>query len=82
MACECAVLASHAGAWQDIITEGQHGFTIPCDDIEATRSALSRLLTSDLAAMGHTGRKHVEEHYTIQREATALVNFYQKVLNQ
>jgi mannosyltransferase len=81
MACECAVLASHAGAWQDIIVEGEHGFTVPCDDINATRLALEKLLSADLNEMGRAGRAHVERHYTVQREATALVDFYQLILN-
>lgn len=82
MASEAAVLASHAGAWQDIITDGLHGFTVPCDDLESTRKALAKLLKADLLSMGKAGRKHVEAHYTIDREASALVDYYQKVLAQ
>lgn len=82
MASGCAVLASHAGAWQDIATEGIHGHTVPCDDVEATREALANLLTADLHAMGSKGRRHVEQSYTIQREASALVEFYQKALRE
>lgn len=80
MACECAVLASHAGAWQDIITEGTQGSLAPCDDLKATREALAKLLKSDLPTMGRAGREHVEEHYTVQREAAALVDFHQHIL--
>ncbi len=82
MASGCAVLASHAGAWQDIITEGLHGFTVPVEDLEATQAALERLLESDLVEMGIAGRKHVEQDYTIQREANSLVDFYQSVLQR
>jgi hypothetical protein len=32
--------------------------------------------------MGDAGREHVEMHYTIQREAKSLVNFYQKILHK
>jgi len=81
MACECAVLASHAGAWQDVITEGRHGFTVPCDDVQATTAALEKLLSTDLHKMGRAGRAHVEAHYSVQREAAALVAFYQRILN-
>lgn len=81
MASGCAVLASYAGAWQDIITEGLHGFTVPIDDLEATQTSLEKLLDTDLDEMGSAGREHVEKHYTIQREAKSLVNFYQSILH-
>ncbi len=82
MASGCAVLASHAGAWQDIITEDLHGFTVPCGDVTATRERLARLLTDNLNTMGKAGRHHVEQSYTIQREASALANFYQEILQK
>jgi len=82
MASGCAVLASHAGAWQDIIADGLHGFTVPVDDLKATQASLEKLLDADLEKMGSAGREHVEMHYTIQREAKYLVNFYQKILHK
>lgn len=81
MACGCAVLASHAGAWQDIITEDVHGLTVPCDDLSGTKKALAKLLKAELAEMGIAGRQEVEKNYTIQREAAALVDFYQETLS-
>jgi len=80
MASGCAVLASHAGAWQDIVTEGRHGSLVPCDDLDATREKLDLLLKADLLKMGQAGRAHVEEHYTVAREAAALVGYYQSIL--
>lgn len=80
MASQAAVLASHAGAWQDIITEGTHGFLVPCDDISATREKLATLLKADLLKMGQAGRTHVEAHYTVKREAASLVDYYQSIL--
>ncbi len=82
MASGCAVLASHAGAWQDIITEDSHGLTVPCGDCVATEKALAKLLKANLAEMGVAGRQEVEENYTVQREAAALVDFYQKTLSR
>ena len=81
MACECAVLASHAGAWQDIITEGEHGYTVPCGDVEATREALEKLLADPekLLDLGCAGRLHVEEHYTTERVARQLCDYYKQV---
>ncbi|MGJ8697642.1 MAG: glycosyltransferase family 4 protein [Verrucomicrobiaceae bacterium] len=78
MASGSAVLASHAGAWQDIITEGDHGYTVPCGDVEATRTKLALLMADPekLLQMGRAGRQHVEAHYSIEREAAALCDFY------
>lgn len=81
MASGCAVLASHAGAWKDIVTDDLHGKLVPCDDLPATKAALKELLASDLEKMGEAGRQHVHQHYTIDREAKALVSFYQKLLS-
>ncbi|MGD1979228.1 MAG: glycosyltransferase [Akkermansiaceae bacterium] len=80
MASGCAVLASHAGAWQDIITNGIHGETVPCGDVPATQAALKKLLSGDLDEMARVNRLHVENHYTVAREAAALVDFYQSIL--
>ncbi|MEJ6728776.1 MAG: glycosyltransferase family 4 protein, partial [Akkermansiaceae bacterium] len=83
MASGSAVLASHAGAWQDIISEDVHGFTAPCGDVSATREKLATLISDHekLLEMGRAGRRHVEEHYTIDREAQSLCDFYRKIQN-
>jgi len=80
MASGCAVLASHAGAWQDIVEDKVHGYSVPCDDIDATRAALAKLLADDLHAMALKGRQTVEQSYTVQSEARALTDFYQEIL--
>ncbi|YCM45986.1 glycosyltransferase family 4 protein [Verrucomicrobiaceae bacterium 227] len=82
MGCGCAVLASHAGAWLDIVEDGTHGRIVPCDKLEATREALAHLLSADLKSMGLNGRRHVEQFYTVQREASALTGFYRKILQE
>ena len=80
MASGCAVLASQAGAWPEIITEGTHGFTVPCGDIETTHARLAELTASPegLAAMGRAGRKHAEENYSVAREVEALCAYYRR----
>lgn len=81
MASGCAVLASHAGAWQDIVTPGVHGEIVPCDDLAATRAALEKLLATDLTALARINRRDVEDHYSVQREAGALVDYYEEILD-
>ena len=81
MASGTAVLASEAGAWKDIVREGKDGFIVPCDDIEATQTKLNLMLASHeaLATMGLQGRKHVEQHYTLEREAQTLCKFFRQL---
>lgn len=82
MASGTAVLASEAGAWKDIIRQGTDGFTVPCGDIPATRQKLATLLSDypKLLELGNNGHQRVLEHYTIQREATSLAQFFHSLL--
>lgn len=77
MASGTAVLASEAGAWKEIVTPGSDGMVVPCEDIGATTSALNSLLEDPdkLITMGTKGREHVEQHYSLKREAQQLCNF-------
>lgn len=77
MACETAVIASEAGAWKDIIREGVDGHIVPCGDLDATRQQLDQLMSKpeQLQELGRQGRKRVEAHYTIEREARQLTEF-------
>lgn len=78
MASGCAVLASRAGAWEDIVREGVHGHLVPCDDLPAVQEALDKLLAkpAQFSSMGEAGRKHVETHYSVERESAALADYY------
>ena len=81
MASGTAVLASEAGAWKDIVEDGVDGRIVPCDDLTATRVALAEMLKSPekLEEMGEKGHLKIEAHYTIEREARALCDFFKKV---
>ena len=81
MASGTAVMASEAGAWRDIIREGQDGTIVPCDNIEATQAKLNGMLGSieELTEMGIEGRKRVEQNYTLEREAQKLCEFFRQL---
>jgi len=81
MASGTAVLASEAGAWQDIVREGQDGFIVPCNNIETTSAKLDLMMASGeaLTTMGSQGRKRVEEHYSLEREARELCEFFRQL---
>jgi mannosyltransferase len=77
MASGVAVLTSEAGAWKDIVRPGTDGFIVPCDDLGATRNHLDLMMSepAKLLEMGQHGREHVEQNYTLEREAAALSGF-------
>lgn len=75
MASGTAVVASQAGAWPDILAAHDVGRLVPCGDVAATSSALDALLGDDEARYGCASRgvDAVAQHYTVAREAQALV---------
>ncbi len=81
MASATPVVATEAGAWRDIVADGEDGFRVPREDIGAIRNRLRQLLAGPeaAAAMGAKARRKVENHYTIEREAMAMVSFFKKV---
>jgi mannosyltransferase len=82
MSSGCAVLASRAGAWPDIIEPGVHGELVNCGDLAATSDALNKLLSSPekLNTMGAAGRQHVLAHYKIEQEADSLCTLYKRLI--
>ena len=81
MASGTSVIASEAGAWQDIVRPGLTGEIVPCGDIIATRNKL-KLLLSDiqkLEEMGRNGRKIAEENYSLKNEAYSLTHYFWKL---
>ena len=82
MASSTAVLTSEAGAWKDIVENGVHGYCVPTGDSTAIGEKLTLMLRdpAKLRTMGNAGRKHVEQHYTNQREAEQLCQFFKQML--
>jgi mannosyltransferase len=77
MASGCAVLTSRAGAWPDIVSEGEVGYTTTTGDLASVKAALT-LLLEDMqrtARMGETGRRLVEARYSVEREAQQLTDY-------
>ena len=83
MASGVPVLTSEAGAWKDIVENGVHGYCVPTGDSPAIEEKLRLMLSNPdkLTEMGAAGRTHVEKHYTNQREAQQLCEFF-KQLNE
>jgi len=81
MSSEAAVLASQAGAWEEIIRPGTDGYIVPVNDQQAVTEKLTLMLSdrAQLAQMGRNGRERVEMDYTIEREASDLVNYFKSL---
>lgn len=77
MASGSAVIASEAGAWQDIVSDGVDGYIVPCDDLASTQKKLDLLMSqpNKLHEMGAHGRQRVEQSYSLEREAKDLTAF-------
>ena len=81
MASGCAVLASEAGAWGEIVQD-DFGRLVPRDDLEQTIQGLIELIklpADKLHNMGKQARLEIEQNYKIEREAQRLVDFYQSL---
>ena len=82
MASGVAVLTSDAGAWPEIVREGIDGHTVASENMMDLSATLANMLASpeSLISMGQQGRQRIEQHFTIEREAESLVNYF-KTLN-
>ena len=83
MACGTPALACHGvGAFDAQIVPGETGALCARDDAAAMTEALRRLIDDRpaLAAMRGRARAHVMEHFTIEREARALIAIYREML--
>jgi len=81
MASGCAVLASDAGAWGDIVQD-DFGRLVPRDDLEQMTQSLielNKLPAEILHNMGKQARLEIEQNYNIEREAQQLVDFYRSL---
>jgi mannosyltransferase len=82
MSSGAAVLASEAGAWPEVVEEGKNGYVVPVNDLPAVVEKMDLLLSDPqkLAQMGVAGRARVLAHYSVQREAKQLVEFYNTLM--
>ncbi len=78
MSSGAAVLATEAGAWQEVIRDDIDGYVVPVNDLKALKEKMDHLLSEParLLQMGVAGRKRVLQYYTVEREARALCDFF------
>ncbi|MEJ2362672.1 MAG: glycosyltransferase family 4 protein [Gammaproteobacteria bacterium] len=81
MSSGAAVLATQAGAWEEIVRPGIDGYIIPVNDQAAVTEKLSLLMADpeNLNKMGKAGRAQVEKQYSVEHEARRLVDFFRSL---
>lgn len=78
MSSGAAVLATQAGAWEEIVRPGVDGYIVPVNDQAAVTEKMSLLMDdpANLLKMGQAGRAQVEKQYSVEHEARRLVDFF------
>lgn len=82
MASGTAVVASDAGAYSEMIVEGETGSVVPAGDYTALREALRTYFENPALAgqQGWSGREHVRVAFAIEKEANSLAEIYETLL--
>ena len=83
MACGVPVVATTAGAFDELVMEGTTGRLVPPGDVGRMRAAVDAALASPdtLRRWSATARRHVEEGFRIEDEAAALNALYRELLD-
>ena len=81
MSSGAAVLATQAGAWEDIIRPGVDGYIVPVNDQQAVTEKMDLLLsdTDTLLELGRNGRANVEQQYGVEHEAQRLIDYFRSL---
>jgi mannosyltransferase len=81
MSSGAAVLATEAGAWEEIVRPEIDGYIVPVNNQQAVIEKMDLLLSNPekLIQMGIEGRKRVETIYRVEDEATRLIAFFRSL---
>ncbi len=82
MACGVPVIATTAGAFPEVIADGETGVLVPPGDAPAIADAIDRLLADPArrAAMGVAGVRRIREHFSWRVCAERTAELYEEVL--
>ncbi len=84
MASGCPVVATRAGAWPELITEGEDGYLVPPGDSAALAEALLKITTDSnvLLKMAEKARQKVLSRYQIAAEADGICSVYRELFSR
>ena len=76
-----ALVASRTGGIPEIVIEGETGLLVPINDPHALAHAMQGLLADPGSArrMGAAARRHVLQHFTMERCSSDYAEIYQRV---
>lgn len=83
MASGVPAVTSHAGAFEEMVRDGETGYLATTGDAAALSEAIGKLAADPerAATMGRAARADVEERFNITREAAALNAIYRDLLD-
>jgi glycosyltransferase involved in cell wall biosynthesis len=84
MACGTPVVATTAGAFPEVIADGETGILVPPANAPALADAIASLLADPArrAAMGAAGTRRIEDHFSWKACAVKTAELYDDVLMQ
>lgn len=76
------VVATDVGGTREIVTDGETGYVIPAGDVTQLADKIIALLDdpTQAQAMGAKARTHIEQTFTLERQAQTLITLYEEVL--
>jgi mannosyltransferase len=79
MACEVPVVATRAGAFEELLDDGVTGTLVPPGEVAPMREAIVRWLDDPTGAAraGAAGRTRVAEQFSLEREAAGINAVYE-----
>ena len=82
MACACPVIAATTGGAPEAVKDGETGMLVPFGDIEATATAIDRILADPASAvrMGEAARRRVDERYAMDRYIERVLGVYEHAI--
>jgi mannosyltransferase len=82
MACGVPVVATRAGAFEDLVADGETGRLVDIEDIDALTDATAVFLDDPemRAQWSANAVRHVEENFRIEAEADAINAIYRELL--
>ena len=82
MASGCPVVACNTGGAPEAVEDGRHGFLVPPNNVEATASALDRILSEPALRiqMANACRKRVEEYFAMDQYIQRVLSTYEEAI--
>ena len=81
MASRTALVAADAGGVPELVEHGRTGLLVPPADPAALAAAIERLLRDpgERERLAEAGRRHVEENFSLAKDARAIEAIYRSV---